>query len=133
MIAAVMCVVFLLDLYVPLGTAVWLIYILPIALGFATTLPWVPVTVAVLSCLAMASGFFLELSNAAVAPHVAAINRTIAGIVYLVLGATGRVLIRNRTIGQMVSVLAWGVVALHITGTFDDVAGGLDRDRKSVV
>ena len=94
-IAVIICAVFVLDLYVRLGTAVWLIYIIPLALSFSTRLPWAPAAVAVLSCLAMAAGFFLD-GQAGIDPRVAATNRTMAGIMYLILGSMGRALIRNR-------------------------------------
>lgn len=95
LIAVVICAVFILDLYVPLGTAVWLIYILPLALSFSASLPLVPVGVAVLSCLAMIGGFMLD-QHTGIDPRIAATNRIMAGLVYLVLGNMGRMLIRNR-------------------------------------
>ncbi|GGF72928.1 signal transduction histidine kinase [Paracoccus acridae] len=95
LIVVLICAVFIFDLYVRLGTAVWLIYIIPLALSFSTTLPWAPVAVAVMSCVAMAAGFFLD-GQAGIDPRIAAVNRTMAGIVYLILGNMGRMLIGSR-------------------------------------
>ncbi|MGZ3216221.1 response regulator [Paracoccus sp. T5] len=93
-IAAALGGVFLLDIQFPLGTAVWLIYILPLALAFGSTRPLTPVVVAVLTCALMGAGYFFD--QAGIDPRVAAANRTMAGIVYLVLGLVGRGLIINR-------------------------------------
>ena len=116
-IAVLICAVFILDLYVRLGTAVWLIYIIPLALSFSTSLPWAPLAVAVLSCVAMAGGFFLD-GQTGIDPRVAATNRTIAGVVYLILGNMGRMLIQSR---ESLNREAWirqgeGEVALAVQG-----------------
>ncbi len=95
LIALIICAVFIFDLYVRLGTAVWLIYIIPLALSFLTTMSWVPMATAVVTGLAMAAAFFLD-GQAGIDPRIAAVNRTMAGLVYLVLGNMGRTLIRNR-------------------------------------
>lgn len=96
LIAVIICAVFLLDLYVPLGTAVWLIYIVPLAISFSASLPWIPLAVAIASCIAMLAGFYFDSHLAGIDPRIAAVNRTMASIVYLVLGNMGRLLIRNR-------------------------------------
>ncbi|MGN7868530.1 response regulator [Paracoccus sp. 22332] len=97
LIVAMICAIFVMDLYVPLGTAVWLIYIIPLALSFTVSLSWAPVAVALTACLAMAGGFLLD-GHAGIDPRIAALNRTLASVVYLVLGNMGRMLIRNRGI-----------------------------------
>ncbi|MCZ0962634.1 response regulator [Paracoccus benzoatiresistens] len=132
-IAVVMCCVFIVDLYVPLGTAVWLLYILPLALSFATTLPWAPVATAAIGCLAMLAGFWLGLNNGGVAPHVAATNRTMAAIVYLVLGFTGRVLIRNRKVLAREAWLREGEALLSRTVPGDPTAEQLGERILSVL
>ncbi|MFN4059381.1 MAG: response regulator [Paracoccus hibiscisoli] len=93
-IAAALCGVFLLDMMVPLGTAVWLIYILPLALAMFGRWPALPVVTAVAVCLAMVMAF--QKDNTGIDPTVAAINRGLAGLVYLCLGLIGRSLILNR-------------------------------------
>ncbi|MDQ1901574.1 response regulator [Paracoccus sp. WLY502] len=127
LIAVLICAVFILDLYVRLGTAVWLIYIIPLALSFSTALPWAPVAVAAISCGAMAAGFFLD-GQAGIDPRIAAVNRTMAGIVYLILGNMGRMLIGNR---EAMHREAWiregeGQVAQAVQG--DPTAAQLGRD-----
>ena len=86
--------IFALDMMFPLGTAVWLLYLLPLTLASATRMPTAPIVVALLACVAMAAGFMLDRSG--IAPQVAALNRSMAGLVYVALGITGRSLILNR-------------------------------------
>ncbi|MFC0200102.1 hybrid sensor histidine kinase/response regulator [Paracoccus rhizosphaerae] len=86
--------IFALDMMFPLGTAVWLLYLLPLTLASATRLPSAPIVVALLACVAMAAGFMLDRSG--IDPQVAAFNRSMAGLVYVALGVTGRRLILNR-------------------------------------
>ena len=93
-IAAALAGVFTLDLMVPLGTAVWLIYILPLSLAVFARWPALPVATAVLVCVAMALAF--QKDNTGIDPTVAAVNRGLAGIVYLCLGFLGRRLIVTR-------------------------------------
>lgn len=93
-IAAALAGVFTLDLMVPLGTAVWLIYILPLSLAVFARWPALPVATTVLVCVAMALAF--QKDNTGIDPTVAAVNRGLAGIVYLCLGFLGRRLIVTR-------------------------------------
>ncbi|WP_415639397.1 GAF domain-containing sensor histidine kinase, partial [Paracoccus nototheniae] len=93
-IAAALCGVLALDLSFPLGSAVWLLYILPLALAFQGTRPMLPLGVAAVACVAMALGFGFD--RAGIDPTVAAMNRILAGLVYLTLGWMGRSLIVNR-------------------------------------
>ncbi|MBM3604084.1 MAG: response regulator [Alphaproteobacteria bacterium] len=93
-IGAALLGIFFLDTLFPLGTAVWLLYILPLSLAFAARHSATPVVVAVLACLLMGVGFFID--QAGIDPRIAAANRMMAGLVYLALGVTGRSLIRNR-------------------------------------
>ena len=129
LIAVLICAVFVFDLYVRLGTAVWLIYIIPMALSFSTSLPWAPVAVAILSCVAMAGGFFLD-GHTGINPQIAAVNRTMAGIVYLVLGNVGRLLIRNREASGRDAWIRQGEVELSQAVQGDP---GADRLGKKVL
>lgn len=95
-IAVMMIGVLWLDLSVSLGTAVWLLYIVPLILTLGMSLPWAPLIVAVLACVGMATGFFL--APVGVDPAVAVVNRSLASLVYLALGVTGRMLIDSRNI-----------------------------------
>lgn len=87
--------IFALDLMFPLGTAVWLLYLVPLALASSTRIPVIPIVVAVLACVAMFAGYVLDKFG--IDPQVAALNRSMAGLVYLALGVTGRSLIMYRT------------------------------------
>ncbi|RJE80278.1 response regulator [Paracoccus sp. JM45] len=86
--------VFALDLFFPLGTAVWLIYILPLTLSFMCPWPVAPIIVAGLTCFAMGLGFGFD--DASFGSGVALANRTMAGLVYIALAFGGRGLIINR-------------------------------------
>ncbi|MFN3275054.1 MAG: response regulator [Paracoccus sp. (in: a-proteobacteria)] len=94
LIAPLVAGVFLLDLYYPLGTAVWLLYVVPLALAFLSRQPLMPAGVAVVTCALMVAGFMLD--RAGISPGIAAANRTMAGVVYLALAALGYGLIVNR-------------------------------------
>lgn len=93
-IVAAMGGVLVLDLLSPLGTAVWLIYLLPLALSFTVSRPFLPMGVAVLACIGMIVGFFFD--RAGIDPQVAAVNRFMAGAVCLWLGWLGRRMILAR-------------------------------------
>ena len=45
--------VFALDMVFPLGTAVWLLYLVPLTVATTTRVPWAPMVVAVSACVAM--------------------------------------------------------------------------------
>ncbi|WP_211659306.1 response regulator [Paracoccus indicus] len=86
--------VFALDLMFPLGTAVWLIYLLPLVLSFMCPWPVAPVLVAVVACAGMGLGFMFD--EASFGTGVAIANRSMAGLVYLGLGIGGQAMIRTR-------------------------------------
>ncbi|WP_410218528.1 response regulator [Paracoccus sp. (in: a-proteobacteria)] len=93
-IGATLCGVFILDMMLPLGRAVWLFYILPLILAFGSSMPLLPIVVAVLACLMMALGFSLDQTG--IDPLIAAANRTMAGVVCMILGFAGREMIQGR-------------------------------------
>lgn len=109
-IAASMVGVLALDLTVPLGNAVWLLYILPISLGAAMRLAVLPLAVAAASCLFM--GLAFALNDGGIAPQIEARNRLTAGILYLGLGLALRILIRNREAAKRESWLKSGEFAV---------------------
>lgn len=86
--------VFALDMLFPLGTAVWLIYILPLTLSFMCPWPVAPLIVAVLACVGMGVGYTFD--DASFGSSVAIANRSMAGLVYIALAFGGRALIVNR-------------------------------------
>ena len=93
-IVASLTAVLALDMMVPLGTAVWLIYILPLSLAFFSRRAWMPPITAAVVCAAMFAAYFKDTGG--IDPTLAAINRSMAGLVYLCLGLLGNRLIRNR-------------------------------------
>ncbi|WP_245155572.1 response regulator [Paracoccus ravus] len=87
--------VFTLDVMLPLGTAIWLIYLFPLVLSFASRRAWVPVAVALTLIVLTTIGFFQARDG--IDPTVAALNRLLASVIILLLGAAGRALILSRT------------------------------------
>nr|WP_155041834.1 response regulator [Paracoccus litorisediminis] len=87
-------VVFVLDNIFPLGTAIWLIYLLPLALTYLSSRPFLPPAVAAGLTVLIAIGF--KLADVGVDSAVALPNRVLAGLVTLLLGGLGHVLIRSR-------------------------------------
>lgn len=96
-IALSLAAVFVFDLIFPLGTAVWVIYFLPLALSFAARRPLLPLITAAAVCVLLLVGLLIDFNdNNVVSPLTAAANRAMAALVYVVLGVTGRNLIINR-------------------------------------
>ncbi len=94
MVLASLVVVLAFEPNVPLGTAVWLGYAVPLALSFASERAWLPPVVAVIACAGMVYGFAADRSG--IDPRLAMANRTMAAAIFLTLGVVGRALIRNR-------------------------------------
>ena len=94
-IVAAIAAVFTLDVFYPMGTAVWIIYLLPLVLAFASRRPMVPVVSAVAICIIMAVGYVLDRRG--IDPTVAMANRSMAGVVILIIGVVGRSMILART------------------------------------
>lgn len=95
LIAALVAAVFMLDLLYPLGTAVWLLYVVPLALAPVARWPLLPPVVAAMVCLLLIAGFFL--SEAGVSFGLAVANRIMAGAIFAALGVLGYWLVVNRT------------------------------------
>ncbi|VDC33657.1 response regulator [Pseudogemmobacter humi] len=93
-VAAIIAATFVVDGLVPLGTNVWLAYLLPLVLAFMSRLPWLPVLVAATAIIAMAIGVFLSPDG--VRPQIAILNRSIAAVVMLILAGLGVAMIRYR-------------------------------------
>jgi len=73
--AALLLLIFVIDLLAPLGYAVWAMYLLPVALALFQRNPRVPFYVAGFATLLTAVGFFA--SHAGMAQGLSAVNRTI--------------------------------------------------------
>lgn len=85
---------FLADIIFPLGTAVWVAYLLPVVLSYVARRPQVPLAVAAMATLLTIIGF--TLAPAGVDPEVAITNRTLASVTCWILAIIGVQFIRNR-------------------------------------
>jgi len=82
------------DLIFPLGTAVWVAYLLPVVLSFVARRNLVPLAVAAAATILTIIGFYL--APAGVDPQVAVTNRTLSSVTCFILGIIGVLFIRNR-------------------------------------
>jgi signal transduction histidine kinase/CheY-like chemotaxis protein len=94
----VLAITFAADLSFPLGTAVWVIYLLPTVIAYAAPNRMLPAYAMLGAMVLTAIGFFL--APAGVDPAVAAINRAMAMTVSLILAAVGHAFIGYRLQGQ---------------------------------
>ncbi len=99
-IALLIAIVFSIDLMTPVGSAEWVLYVLPTALCvFARQRP-VPLIVAAVCCVLLMLGFFLSPvpvePGKAVSRSVGAINRTLGGVTIWILAITAFFMIRSR-------------------------------------
>ena len=94
-IFASLVIVLALEARVPLGTAVWLGYAVPLAMSFLGHRAWLPPAVAVMACAGMVYGFSTD--DTGIDPRLALANRTMAAAIFLTLGVMGRALILHRS------------------------------------
>ncbi|HAF40449.1 MAG TPA: histidine kinase [Sphingobium sp.] len=91
---ALLMLPFLADLVFPLGTAVWVAYLLPVVLAYLARRPQVPLITATAATILTATGFFY--APAGVDPAVAFLNRSLVVGVFWILAVIGLLFIRNR-------------------------------------
>src|SRR3546814_14608923 len=77
-LAALMALPFISDLLLPLGTAVWVIYIFPVALAYLARAPFVPLILAAMATILTAVGYMW--GPVGVEPELALFNR-ILGVI----------------------------------------------------
>jgi CheY-like chemotaxis protein len=82
------------DFVLPLGTAVWVLYILPVILAYAAPRREAPVVVAVCVTILLTVGF--HLAPAGIDPFVSRTNRMIGGATMWIVAVVGVFFIRNR-------------------------------------
>lgn len=82
------------DLLLPLGTAIWVVYLLPTVLAYLAARPLAPIAVAAFSTLLVIVGFFWAPSG--VDPEIAQLNRTLGVVTTWLLAGVGFLFIRNR-------------------------------------
>ncbi len=85
---------FLADLFLPLGVAVWVIYLLPTALGYFAWRPQVPLMLAATATVLMVVGYLV--SPLGMDPETARINRAFGVITVWILAITGYYFIKNK-------------------------------------
>ncbi|MHA6720592.1 response regulator [Sphingomonas sp. RS6] len=112
---------FVADLSFPLGTAVWVAYLLPTVIGYLAQRPLVPPIVAAVSTLLIIAGF--TLAPAGIDPSVAIANRSLGVVVTWILAVIGYAFIRNRLAIRREEWLQAGQVGLA-----DAVGGELPID-----
>jgi signal transduction histidine kinase/CheY-like chemotaxis protein len=77
-IAATTAAAFVIDAVTPLGVAVWLLYLLPVALCVFTADPRLPFYSAAAATLLIIAGYFLSPAGVAVHPALPQVNRVLA-------------------------------------------------------
>ena len=85
---------FLADLFFPLGTAIWLAYILAIALSSITSRPSTPLLLAAAATVLIVIGLFWAPEG--VSMQVARVNRTLCIIIDLIIAISSYAFIRNK-------------------------------------
>ncbi len=110
LLAVLLVLVFLVDLVVPLGTAVWVIYLVPTVLAFMAPRPATPLVVAAVVTVLIAIGFTVDRPG--IDPQVAQLNRTMGAATVWVLALTGMLFVRNRLRLQQQEWLQTGEVEL---------------------
>jgi signal transduction histidine kinase/DNA-binding response OmpR family regulator len=88
-------VVFIADILLPLGIAIWVFYLLPMALAYFGWRPQIPLALAAGCTAFVLMGFFWS-PNTGFDPQTAAINRTFGVVTIWILAATGYAFIRNK-------------------------------------
>ncbi|MEN2711637.1 response regulator [Sphingomonas sp. NPDC092331] len=109
-LAALLVVPFLADLQLPLGTSVWVIYLLPIVFAYLAPRPMVPAAVALVATVLTITGFMLARSG--VDPSIARVNRTLGVLTAWTLGIVGVLFVRNRLAVRREEWLQAGQVGL---------------------
>ncbi|WP_347271317.1 response regulator [Rhizorhabdus histidinilytica] len=120
-LAFLLAIPFAADLFFPLGTAVWVAYLLPVVLAYLAPLPVIPPVTAALATLLTIIGF--NIAPAGVDPEVALVNRALGVVVCWILAIIGYLFIRNRLAIRREEWLQGGQVGLA-----NAVAGELPLD-----
>ncbi|KQX20344.1 histidine kinase [Sphingomonas sp. Root50] len=120
-LALLLALPFASDLVFPLGTAVWVAYLLPVVLAYVGQRSQLPPVVAALATLLTTLGF--SMAPAGVDPQVAIVNRSLGVAVCWMLAAIGYLFIRNRLAIRREEWLQRGQVGLA-----DAVSGELPLD-----
>jgi signal transduction histidine kinase/DNA-binding response OmpR family regulator len=119
LLGAALLIVFAIDLSVPLGTAVWVIYLVPTVLAYLALRPRVPMLIAAIVTVLVIVGFVV--TPVGIDPEVARLNRTMGVATVWVLALTGYFFIRNRVAVRAQGWLQSGHVQLggHMGGELE--------------
>ncbi|MGV3592862.1 MAG: response regulator [Gammaproteobacteria bacterium] len=93
-IALCLAAIFISDVLTPLGTAVWVLYVIPLALSLWLSRPLMPVYVVLLISLLITLNFVFDPPG--MDPRIARINRLMGTVSFWVLAGIGYFYIRNR-------------------------------------
>ena len=110
--------VFIGDLMAALGTAVWVVYLVPIVLSFLAPRQQVPLLVAAVVTALVVAGYTLDFTRSTFDPGLAQINRALGVVTCWALAVTGFFFIRNRLAIRVQDFLQAGQVELgrHTSG-----------------
>jgi signal transduction histidine kinase/CheY-like chemotaxis protein len=111
-IAISMAIVFVIDLYTPLGIAVWVIYFIPLTLSFFTWRPLIPVALAVIASIMMAIDFAIDPNPIGISPKLAGINRGFDILTVWIVAGAGHLFIRSKVAVRREEWLQAGQVGL---------------------
>jgi signal transduction histidine kinase/CheY-like chemotaxis protein len=112
-IAISMAIVFIIDLYTPLGIAVWVIYFIPLTLSFFTWRPLIPGALAVLASILMAIDFAIDPNPIGISPKLAVINRGFDILTVWIVAGAGHLFIRSKLAVRREEWLQAGQVGLN--------------------
>ena len=82
------------DLLSPLGTAVWVLYMLPVALSLLSSRPRLPLLIALVASVLVVAGYLI--GKAAMATTVTPINRSLGLVTLWITAVTGYYYIRGK-------------------------------------
>lgn len=113
-IVLMLTIVFAVDWLTPLRIAIWVFYMLPVALCMWVDRPSVPFLTAGAASVLTVLGFYLTTGDAVVATFVLQINRVIGVIVMFVLAGVGHLYIKTRLNLQRSAWLKQGEVEIGL-------------------
>jgi len=125
-IAMLLLIVFAVDWLTPLRVAIWVFYILPVALCMWVDRPNMPFIAAGAASVLTFAGYLLSNADALAGPIVLQLNRVIGVIVMFVLAGVGHLYIKTRLNLQRSAWLKQGEVqiGLQMRGDLDPAAIG---------
>src|SRR5471032_2514161 len=113
-IAMLLLIVFAVDWLTPLRVAIWVFYMLPVALCMWVDRPNMPFITAGVASVLMFTGYILTNADALTAPLVLQLNRVIGVIVMFVLAGVGHLYIKTRLNLQRSAWLKQGEVQIGL-------------------